>query len=278
MDLDIFKQLKNKTSRNEFNWTTAIYGPFWALYRKMYLLALLVPTSLFINGNLVLSVIRLYRRFTQETDDYNILMPHIQRAAHTFLWALGVWIVYQLISSYLYGKYGNQLYYKQIKKKISQGYHLVRNVNSTMSLWSIVLILTGSVIALSFIVPATIMLLLLSEIKFIEVFLVDDQFAAGFYLSIVFLIIFAIGEFLYYQADAITVKKFKQNHECSDIQFSEKNIQKYLVAKGQNTYLRIVDGIILGAIILCIGSAMYLEFYYQSPPDCKLQEYYEKNF
>ena len=275
--LDVFKQLE-ETNKCEFNLSAAIWGPFWALYRKMYLLASSVFISFFINGNLVLSLIRLYRRFTQETDDYNILMPHIQRVVHTFLWALGIWIVYQLMSTFLYGKYGNQLYYNYIKKKISQGYHLVKDISSTMSLWSIILILTGAAIALPFIVPITIMLLLLSGVRFIEAFLVDNQIATGFYLSVVFCIIFAIGEFLYYQADAMTVKKFKRNHECSDTGVSEKNLQRYLVAKSKNTYLKIVDWMIFSGIILCIGSALYLEFYYQSPSNRRLQEYYDRNF
>lgn len=261
-----------------FCWLAAVWGPFWALSKKMYLWALPVSVSLFVNGNFAISLVRFYRRFTQETDDYNILMPHIQNAARNFLWLLGIWIIYQLISTYLYGKYGNRLYYKHVKDKISQGYHLVGDVNATLSPLSIVLILAGPIIALPFVVPGSIMLLVMLNVKFIEVFLTDDQIGPGIYTSIAFFVIFSIGEFLYYKADSMAVKRFKQQHECLDLQVSEKNIQKYLVEKGKNTYLKIVDWMILGGIILCIGSALYLEFYYQSPRNRKLQEYYEKNF
>ena len=85
-----------------WNWPAFFFGSVWALYRKMYLYSFL--------GVILLLILHLL------FDDKNVL------------------IFFEILCRFFWGRYGNALYYRTIKKKIERGYHLMDDHRAT-SFW-----------------------------------------------------------------------------------------------------------------------------------------------
>ena len=85
-----------------WNWPAFFFGEVWALYRKMCLYSFL--------GVILLLILHLL------FDDKNVLG------------------FFGILYKFLWGRYGNALYYRTIKKKIERGYHLMDDHRAT-SFW-----------------------------------------------------------------------------------------------------------------------------------------------
>jgi len=96
-----FKRL-NETGKNTWNWAAFLFGPAWMLYRKMYLYGTIFYMIFGTIQNVVVSTGSVFL---------------------AFFFSLGIRI--------LYGYFGNSLYYRIVKKRIRQGYHLLDRYSPT---------------------------------------------------------------------------------------------------------------------------------------------------
>ncbi|MDR1982674.1 MAG: DUF2628 domain-containing protein [Holosporaceae bacterium] len=104
-----------------WNWGAFIGGPFWLAYRKMYLyssvcLILIVP----------LLIIMLLPNNAEHSSQLEQDVRHAILAASRILV-----ILLQLFFSLILGIWGNNLYYRHIRKKIEKGYHLCKGYEAT---------------------------------------------------------------------------------------------------------------------------------------------------
>ena len=242
--LKVFKQL-DETNQCEFNWSAAIFGPFWALYRKIYLGALPILISVPINVIFAFDFLVVVYKFMQRISGQGISAYKMAKELNCFFYIGGAFLIYQIVSILLYGKYGNKLYYKQIKKKISQGYHQVENISATISPFVIVLILVSLPILSSYAHYVCIELL-----KILKISYDGDWKSVCLIMTMVFTLILIMNSAF----DALVVKKFKKSHEITNTKISEDNVIKYLTLDGSNSYLKILNTILFIAVcgFLCI--------------------------
>lgn len=96
-----FKRL-DETGKNTWNWAAFLFGPAWMLYRKMYLYGTIFYMIFGTIQNVVVSTGSVFL---------------------AFFFVLGIRI--------LYGYFGNSLYYRIVKERIRQGYHLLDRYSPT---------------------------------------------------------------------------------------------------------------------------------------------------
>lgn len=134
-------ELLDKSGRHTWNWAAFFFGPCWMAYRKMYLYALLVlllaypavgVLATFISGVLC------------------ILFP-ICFASGAFAFSTGMWMFFcmPLIVHCLYGYFGNALYYRIIRRRVSEGYHLIDQYQPTSIMASLSCGILGFIIYVS---------------------------------------------------------------------------------------------------------------------------------
>lgn len=242
-----FKQLE-ESNKCKFNWSAAIWGPFWALYRKMYLGALPVLISVPINVIFAFDFLIVIYKLVQRMLGQDISAYKMAKELNCFFYIAGAFLIYQIISTFLYGRYGNQLYYNQVMRKILQGYHLVGNISATISPFVVVLI-TVSFPILSFYVHYACM-------KLFKISYNGDWKSGCLIITMIFTFILIAHS----ATDALVVKKFKKNHDVINTEISEDNIIKYLTLDGSNAYLKILDTILF--IVVCGFTWLVYEFVY----------------
>lgn len=103
-----------KTGENTFNNAAAYLGCAWMLYRKMYLYAIIAFACQFA----LMYVLEFLGHEITSFGDTN---------RGQFIGIIISW----LISIRLFGKYGNKLYYKVIKSRILENYHILDNYQAT---------------------------------------------------------------------------------------------------------------------------------------------------
>lgn len=108
--INAFRKLKRE-GKNSWNWSAAIFGATWLIYRKMYLYAFLF-TLLDIFTILVVVT-------SLEYTVNSIHYINISDFENVYNYGTGI------ISVLFFGYYGNRLYYKTVKRKIAKGYHLL---------------------------------------------------------------------------------------------------------------------------------------------------------
>ncbi len=225
-----FKQL-DEANQCEFNCAAAAFGPFWMLYRKMYLLSLLVVLSLSINYLFFFKAIVSFNYFLKSNSQVKIIG----------------WLLYQIASTYIYGRYGNRLYYRCVKEKVSQGYHLTKGISATMS--------SGVIVLIAIFLPVLAFWLSGSIFELIERYLKIETIRNGEYIiNIVGFVVFSVILAVYSKFDSIMLAKSQRNNGVGEIEISEENIKKYLLLNKNSIYIKIFNIVIS---ILMLMSAYY---------------------
>ena len=105
--LTAFDRLE-KSKTNTWNWSAFFFGGFWILYRKMYLYAFI----------LIMGVCIIPLSYSMLTDiglsEIGIISASSSLVLHSLL-----------------GYFGNALYYRLVKKRVSEGYHLLEEYKNT---------------------------------------------------------------------------------------------------------------------------------------------------
>jgi len=100
-----FRKLE-ETGRNSWNWSAFLFGAMWALYRKMYTYTAMVLA--------ISTVVVYFSIMFFELADAMIIISSMN-----------------LIIAFFFGFFGNSLYYKLLKHRVSKGYHLVSEYSPT---------------------------------------------------------------------------------------------------------------------------------------------------
>lgn len=225
--LRAFKQL-DKAGQCDFNCAAAAFGPFWMLYRKMYRWSLLVVLSLSFN----------HLSFFKMAENFNYFVG---------------WIVYQVIFTYLYGKYGNRLYYKHVKEKVSQGYHLTEGISATMSAWIVTMI--------AIFLPVLAFWLIYPIFELIERFLkIETIRNGGYIINIIGFVVFSVILAVYFTFDSIILAKSKRNNKKLNTDISEENIKKYLLLNKSNVYVKVFN-ILISIMMLAFAYYTIMHWY-----------------
>lgn len=241
-----FKQF-DRTSRCDFNWSAATFGPFWALYRKMYLYTIPILISVLINTIFLFDFLVVIYKFVQQMTG-QITAYKMAKEFNCFLYIGGTFLIYQAITTFLYGKYGNKLYYKHVKKKIFQGYHLAEGFSATISPFVIALILISIPILSVYVISAFLKLL-----KFVGIHYDPNWKTVCIAVVVTLLLILTI----YSKFDTLIVKNFNKNNKITNAKISEKNIQEYLLKNNSNKYFKILN---IGLILPILTSAGIVYF------------------
>lgn len=113
--IEAFRKLENE-KKHSWNWAAAIFGTTWLIYRKMYLYAFLF---------LLLDIFAVFIVYSATSEkigsDY-----FVDRSTFELIYCG----IIGTISILFFGRYGNSLYYKIIKKKVAKGYHLLDEYHS----------------------------------------------------------------------------------------------------------------------------------------------------
>jgi hypothetical protein len=105
-----------------WNWGAFVGGPLWLAYRKMYLyssicLTLIIPSLIMI---------------TASSNNAGLSTKLEQDVIHAMSAASITLVLFlQLLFSIFLGFFGNNLYYRHIRKKIRKGYHFCKEYEST---------------------------------------------------------------------------------------------------------------------------------------------------
>ncbi|MDR0942868.1 MAG: DUF2628 domain-containing protein [Holosporales bacterium] len=113
--LSAFKELENR-KKFSWNWAAFFFFDFWMLYRKMYLECLICCCA----SSMIYGMICHYFEFNE--------------------------IFYWILCKVILGIWGNQLYYKSLKRKILKGYHLIETYKTTLNIKIVSIV--GSLIAI----------------------------------------------------------------------------------------------------------------------------------
>jgi len=121
-----FTQIE-KGKKLTWNWSAALFGFYWFIYRKMYLAGIMIMLL--------------------EAIIYNIFLEYFfWQFSTSFSLKLIILSMLGLITVVIFGFWGNAFYYKHLQKKVSQDYHLYlrpKNVD-VLSVWFIILVNLGS--------------------------------------------------------------------------------------------------------------------------------------
>ncbi|MBQ3564645.1 MAG: DUF2628 domain-containing protein [Alphaproteobacteria bacterium] len=201
--IEAFRKLENG-KKHSWNWAAAIFGTTWLIYRKMYLYAFLF---------LLLDVFAVFIVYSATSEkigsDYFVDRSTFEAI---YVWGIGA------ISFLFFGYYGNRLYYKAVKKKISKGYHLLNRYHSySISIIAMTIIVSICFEALNSETP--------DKIPGINV-LLENVGPNLFWF-------FAIG--CYALADWIARTYYIKKHgENQNFDVSEENIHRYLKYSNRN--------------------------------------------
>ncbi len=188
-----FQKLESK-GKDSWNWSAMLFTGAWLFYRKMYLYAFLLSVFEFC----VLSFF-----------GYIITGHDVSVVSKVFLGA-------KILERLFLGYYGNRLYYRTVKKRIADGYHLLDNYH-----------------------PFSISSAVLSAIIF---FSLD-------HLLLLFNIVVSIFVVAYALADWSVNKWHKRKQKSLNTEISEKNIRQYLTYGNRNH----IPGQIVATLCVCVS-------------------------
>ncbi len=119
---DVF-ELLDKSGKHTWNWAAFFFGPCWMAYRKMYLYSLLGLL-------LAYPAIGIFATFIS---GLSCLLFPVCFATGAFAFGTGMWMLFcmPLIVHCLYGYFGNALYYRIVRQRIFEGYHLIDQYKPT---------------------------------------------------------------------------------------------------------------------------------------------------
>ena len=147
-----------------WNWSACFFIFYWAIYRKMYVTALILAAISLLINTVIGGICVLWIDNIMIQNDFCKLMNAI------FI-ANIVQIIVTLTMFIVFGFLGNRLYYSSIKHRISEGYHLNENYSSTnialpiFMLGSfiilVVMILFGYISTITYIILSLVSLVLL---------------------------------------------------------------------------------------------------------------------
>ncbi len=116
-----FERLE-KENKNTWNWVAFWLNVVWMIYRKMYLYAFMYYIAIVLFG-----VVGNFFEVTKTT--LGVLLGLI-------------WIVFSCCLGYL----GNRLYYHVVKKRVSEGYHLLEQYCPTSLTAAVLTLMGGSIV------------------------------------------------------------------------------------------------------------------------------------
>lgn len=113
-------ELLEKEHKRTWNWAALFLSSFWLLYRKMYLYSFIYCI-------------------------FSLIAATLAKADNIVFITLSV-VINLTISLYL-GYYGNDLYYRIIKKRISKGYHLLNKYSPTSIPSCLLICFSGGIVS-----------------------------------------------------------------------------------------------------------------------------------
>ncbi len=129
---DYYVQAFNKLetqNKDTWNWAAFFFPGAWMLFRKMYLY-FFAAVTFNIFALLSLSFVQSLLNLDPNSFlGYSLPIPSLQTPVSVLYIIL--FLVYSLTFSLIFGKYANRIYYRIVKKRIQQGYHLLEHFRPT---------------------------------------------------------------------------------------------------------------------------------------------------
>ncbi len=209
---EAFRKLE-KEDKVVFNFVAALYPFQWLVFRKMYGLAIALATVYMV-------VQTIFYSFIKNSDTSWMVL-----------------LAFSVILFVVFGFFGNEIYYREVKSKVAKGYAKIEDFNPISPMWSIL-----SVVVPSFISYAALRLFVMSE--------------SGVRISILSWI--AMG--LVVAAPwIIDQKKFQSQESFKEVKVDENSVNKYL-EKSDSSSMSAAFGVLLAYYLVSFlsGAAQYV--------------------
>jgi len=205
---EAFQKLE-KEDKIVFNFVAALYPFQWLIFRKMYKFAIALATVYMLIQTL------LYSFFQNLDTSWMVVMA------------------FSIILFGVFGFYGNEIYYKEVKSKVAKGYVKIERFNPINPMWSILSAIVPSLV--SYIVGVSKSVVLIS---------ISSWVVMGIAVAVPWI---------------IDQKKFQAQESSTEVKVDGNSVNKYL-EKSDSSSMSIAFGILLVYYVFSFlsGVAQYM--------------------